>query len=92
MTDQNTYNRQLIEEFRANRGKSGGPMEGRPLLLLTTTGAKSGQLRTTPIKKLSSKSVLQIHQHIDATFRFNSLTSASGGIPPRQVHLLSPMV
>ncbi len=49
MFDQNTYNRQLIEEFRANRGKSGGPMEGRPLLLLTTTGAKSGQLRTTPM-------------------------------------------
>ena len=49
MTDQNTYNRQLIEEFRANRGKSGGPMEGRSLLLLTTTGAKSGQLRTTPM-------------------------------------------
>ena len=49
MTDQNTYNRQLIEEFRANRGKSGGPMEGRPLLLLTTTGAKSGQPRTTPM-------------------------------------------
>ena len=49
MTDQNTYNRQLIEEFRAHRGKSGGPMEGRPLLLLTTAGAKSGQLRTTPM-------------------------------------------
>ena len=49
MSDQNTYNRQLIEEFRAHRGKTGGPMEGRPLLLLTTTGAKSGQLRTTPI-------------------------------------------
>jgi deazaflavin-dependent oxidoreductase (nitroreductase family) len=49
MADQNTYNRQLIEEFRAHRGKSGGPMEGRPLLLLTTTGAKSGQLRTTPV-------------------------------------------
>ena len=49
MTDQNIYNRQLIEEFRAHRGKSGGPMEGRPLLLLTTAGAKSGQLRTTPV-------------------------------------------
>jgi len=49
MTDQNAYNRQLIEEFRANRGKADGPMEGRPLLLLTTTGAKSGQLRTTPM-------------------------------------------
>ena len=47
MTDQNTYNRQLIEEFRANQG--GGPMEGRPLLLLTTKGAKSSELRTTPM-------------------------------------------
>ena len=49
MTDQNTYNRQLIEEFRADRDKGGGAMKGRPLLLLTTTGAKSGQLRTTPM-------------------------------------------
>ena len=49
MTDQNAYNRQLIEEFRASRGKSSNPMLGRPLLLLTTTGAKSGQLRTTPM-------------------------------------------
>ncbi len=49
MTDQNAYNRQLIEDFRAYRGKAGGPMEGRPLLLLTTTGAKSGQLRTMPM-------------------------------------------
>ncbi len=49
MTDQNAYNRQLIDEFRASRGKPGGPMNGRALLLLTTTGAKSGQLRTTPM-------------------------------------------
>src|SRR5438876_9331026 len=49
MTDQDTYNRQLIEEFRADRDKGGGAMKGRPLLLLTTTGAKSGQLRTTPM-------------------------------------------
>jgi deazaflavin-dependent oxidoreductase (nitroreductase family) len=49
MTDQNDYNRQLIEEFRANRHKAGGPFEHRPLLLLTTTGAKSGERRTTPM-------------------------------------------
>ncbi|GAC1625809.1 MAG: nitroreductase family deazaflavin-dependent oxidoreductase [Ktedonobacteraceae bacterium] len=49
MTDQKDYNRQLIEEFRANRNKASGPFEGRPLLLLTTLGAKSGQPRTTPI-------------------------------------------
>jgi len=49
MTDQNDYNRQLIEEFRANRNKADGPFNGRPLLLLTTTGARSGQRRTTPM-------------------------------------------
>ena len=49
MSDQNDYNRQLIEEFRANRNKAGGPFEGRPLLLLTTTGARSDQPRTTPM-------------------------------------------
>jgi len=49
MADQNDYNRQLIEDFRANRGKNGGPFAGTPILLLTTTGAKSGQRRTTPL-------------------------------------------
>ena len=43
------YNRQLIEEFRASRGQSGGPMPGRPLVLLTTTGAKSGRSHTAPM-------------------------------------------
>lgn len=47
--DQKGYNRQLIEEFRANRHKTDGPFKGRPLLLLTTTGAKSGERRTTPM-------------------------------------------
>lgn len=49
MTNQNDYNRQLIEEFRANRSNADGPFKGRPLLLLTTIGAKSGQRRTTPM-------------------------------------------
>jgi deazaflavin-dependent oxidoreductase (nitroreductase family) len=49
MPDQNDYNRQLIEEFRTTRSQSGGPMPGRPLVLLTTTGAKSGRRYTTPM-------------------------------------------
>ena len=49
MADQNDYNRQLIEEFRANRREGGEKFKGRPLLLLTTTGAKSGQRRTSPM-------------------------------------------
>src|SRR2546422_11698922 len=52
MADRNDWNRQTIEEFRANRGKVGGMWEGRPLLLLTTTGAKSGQRHTNPVMYL----------------------------------------
>lgn len=46
---QNDWNRRLIEEFHANGGDVSGPMAGTPLLLLTTTGAKSGQIRTSPL-------------------------------------------
>jgi deazaflavin-dependent oxidoreductase (nitroreductase family) len=43
------YNTQIIEEFRAHAGKLGGSWEGRDLLLLTTTGRKSGRQHTTPM-------------------------------------------
>lgn len=49
MTDQQSYNQQLIAQYRATRGTPDWPFAGRPLLLLTTTGAKSGQPRTTPL-------------------------------------------
>lgn len=45
----NDWNSQIIEEFHTNGGKVGGPFEGAPLLLLTTTGAKSGQQRINPL-------------------------------------------
>jgi deazaflavin-dependent oxidoreductase (nitroreductase family) len=45
----NDFNRAIIEEFRANEGRVGGPFEGAPVLLLTSTGAKSGEQRTTPV-------------------------------------------
>jgi len=46
------WNKQIIEEFRSNGGKVGGAFEGAPLLLLTTTGAKSGMARTAPVMYL----------------------------------------
>ena len=49
MADQNDFNLKIIEEFRANGGETFGPFKGRNLLLLTTTGAKSGVARTTPL-------------------------------------------
>lgn len=43
------WNQAIITEFRANGGKVGGQFAGAPLLLLTTTGARTGQRRTTPV-------------------------------------------
>lgn len=44
-----SFNQSVIEEFRANGGKVGGPFAGGDLLLLTTTGAKSGKETTAPL-------------------------------------------
>ncbi len=46
------FNRKIIEEFRANGGRVGGPFEGASLLLLHTKGAKSGQDRINPLAYL----------------------------------------
>jgi len=43
------WNKAIIEEFRANGGKVGGMFAGRTLLLLHTSGAKSGQPRINPV-------------------------------------------
>jgi deazaflavin-dependent oxidoreductase (nitroreductase family) len=43
------FNEKIIDEFRANGGKVGGPFEGASLLLLHTTGAKTGRTRVKPL-------------------------------------------
>jgi deazaflavin-dependent oxidoreductase (nitroreductase family) len=43
------FNKNLIDEFRGNGGKVAGPFADADLLLLTTTGAKSGQPRLAPL-------------------------------------------
>jgi deazaflavin-dependent oxidoreductase (nitroreductase family) len=45
----NAFNKSIADEFRANDGKVGGQFEGANLLLLTTTGARSGQQRVSPL-------------------------------------------
>jgi deazaflavin-dependent oxidoreductase (nitroreductase family) len=49
MNDTRSWNDQVIDEFRANEGRVGGPFEGAPLLLLHHIGAKSGTERVTPM-------------------------------------------
>jgi deazaflavin-dependent oxidoreductase (nitroreductase family) len=45
----NAFNKSIIDEFRANGGKVTGQFANADLLLLTTTGAKSGQPRLSPL-------------------------------------------
>jgi deazaflavin-dependent oxidoreductase (nitroreductase family) len=47
------FNKNIVDEFRANAGVVGGPFEGATLLLLTSTGAKSGQPRLAPLAYLT---------------------------------------
>ena len=49
MSDANTWNRSVIEEFRAHSGRLGGGFEGSPVLILHTIGAKSGRTHATPM-------------------------------------------
>ncbi len=49
MESERDFNERNIEEFRRNGGKVGGQFEGFPLLLLTSTGAKSGAERVNPV-------------------------------------------
>lgn len=43
------FEQQIVDEFRANRGVGGGPSQDSRLLLLTTTGARSGASHTVPL-------------------------------------------
>jgi deazaflavin-dependent oxidoreductase (nitroreductase family) len=49
MSERSEFNKKIIDEFRANKGKVGGMFAKANMILLTTTGAKSGQSRTTPL-------------------------------------------
>lgn len=47
------FNRHIIAEFRSNRGKVGGVFAGMDVVLLTTTGAKSGLPRLKALVSLA---------------------------------------
>jgi len=49
VTDRNEFNRQVIEEFRAQDGSVGGAFAGAPMILVNHRGAKSGTVYTTPL-------------------------------------------
>ncbi|MBD0669360.1 nitroreductase/quinone reductase family protein [Streptomyces sp. CBMA156] len=55
-----SFNLNVIEEFRANDGRVGGPFEGGDLLLLTTTGARSGRPHTVPLGYVRAEGLLLV--------------------------------
>src|ERR1700722_12908048 len=63
MSDMQDWNSKIIEEFRANEGEVGGPFAGAPILLLHTTGAKTGQERVNPMMYLD----LDGHRYVFAS-------------------------
>jgi deazaflavin-dependent oxidoreductase (nitroreductase family) len=56
----NDWNATIIEEFRANHGIVGGMFEGAPVLLLHTTGARSGLERVNPMMYLDEDGAVYI--------------------------------
>lgn len=52
MNEREQMNQRIIDEFRSNDGRVGGPFEGAPMLLLHTTGAKSGDEHINPMMYL----------------------------------------
>ncbi|MER6397651.1 nitroreductase/quinone reductase family protein [Kitasatospora sp. NPDC059973] len=55
-----SFNQAIIEEFRTNGGEVGGPFEGGDLLLLTTTGARTGQDHTVPLGYVRADGLLLV--------------------------------
>lgn len=43
------FNKRIMDEFHANGGKVGGPFQGADILILTSTGARTGQTRWNPL-------------------------------------------
>lgn len=63
MSERDDYNSRIIAEFRANEGRVGGNFEGAPMLLLHTTGARSGAERVNPMMYLD----LDGHRYVFAS-------------------------
>ena len=62
------WNKKIIDEFRANDGKVGGPFEGAPMLILHTKGRRSGRPRENPM----------VYQDVEGAY---AVFASKGGAP-----------
>ncbi len=68
MSEISDWNRKIIDEFRANDGKVGGPFEGAAMLILHTKGRKSGTPRENPL----------VYRPVDGAM---AIVASKGGAP-----------
>jgi len=68
MTDRQDWNSKILEEFRANEGKVGGPFEGAPMIVIHTKGRKSGKEILNPL----------VYQAVDGKL---AIFASKGGAP-----------
>jgi deazaflavin-dependent oxidoreductase (nitroreductase family) len=89
------FNAKTIAEFRKNHGKVGGYFTGSPLLLLHTTGKKSGKTHVTPIMYLKdgdrylvfgSKAGHDLHPHWFLNLKANPNVKAEIGDEVLDMH------
>ncbi|MEU1984931.1 nitroreductase/quinone reductase family protein [Nocardia sp. NPDC019395] len=66
--DPAVWNTEVIREFRANGGRVGGDYAGATLLLLTTTGAKSGKRHVVPLGALYRDDILYVSSLVDGGY------------------------
>jgi len=62
------WNAKIIAEFSANGGKVGGAYEGGDLILLTTTGARSGKPHTVPLGLLVNGERMMVFSFIESNY------------------------
>jgi F420H(2)-dependent quinone reductase len=47
--------REQVALYEATDGRGGGTLEGRPVVILTTTGAKAGNIRENPVMRIKQR-------------------------------------
>lgn len=52
--------REQVDRYEATGGREGGTLEGRPVVILTTTGAKTGKVRKTPLIRIEHDGVYAV--------------------------------
>ena len=46
------WSREHVAQYEATNGEEGGDLRGRPVIVLTSVGAKTGKLRKTPLMRV----------------------------------------